>query len=162
MAIYAANGAKLFLGAALAAKSVDFVLEDFDDQVWGEVKELESLGQAGDTSAEITFDSIGEGRTKRLKGTRNAGSMDIVCGLDADDAGQTALVAAEKTAYDYAVKVVLNDAPSGGTPSTRYFIAKIASAVEVMDAANNVLKLNVSLWVNSNIVKVNRAAAVGG
>lgn len=88
--------------------------------------------------------------------------MEVVCGLDYSDAGQIALVAAEKEIHDYAFKLVLNDAPAGGTPSERCFIAKVGSAVEALDTANNVMKLNASLWVNSNVVKVNAAPGVGG
>ncbi len=154
MALYATNGAKLFLGGVLAQKSTDFVLADYSSQTWLEIKELESLGSLGDTSAEISIDIIGEGRTKRLKGTRNAGTMEVICGADYAGAGQAAAIAAEKTIHDYAWKLVLNDAPAGGTPSERYFIAKVGAAPEVFDAANNVMKQHLTLWVNSNIVKV--------
>ncbi|WP_028030526.1 hypothetical protein [Gemmobacter nectariphilus] len=158
MTIYATNGAKLYIGGALAAKSTDFVLTDFASQTWVEVGETEGLGSVGDASAEITFDGIAANRTRRLKGTRNAGTMEVVCGIDYDDNGQIALLAAEKTIHDYAFKLVLNDAPPAGTPSERYFVAKVGSAVEAFDTANNVMKLNASLWVNSNVVKVNAAA----
>lgn len=87
--------------------------------------------------------------------------MDVVCGIDYADAGQIALLAAEKSRENFAFRLVLNDAPTGGTPSERMFIAAVGSAVEAFDTANNVMKLNASLWVNSNVVKVN-AALTGG
>ncbi|MDQ7775542.1 MAG: hypothetical protein Q4615_06335 [Paracoccus aminovorans] len=156
MTIYATNGTRIFIGPALAAKSTDFVLADFPTagSGWVEIGETEGLGTVGDTSAEITFDGIASSRTRRLKGTRNAGSMEVVCGIDSADPGQIAAVAAEKTPHDYAFKMVLNDAPAGGTPSERYFVAKVASAAEQYDSANSVMKLNITLWVNSNVVKV--------
>lgn len=160
--IFATNGAKLYIGGVLAIKSDDFASSDFTSQVWVEIGETENLGTVGDTSAEISFDSIAANRTRRLKGTRNAGTMDVVCGIDYADLGQIALIAAEKTIHDYAFKLVLNDAPPGGTPSERLFIAKVASVAEAMDAANSVMKLNASLWVNSNIVKTNAAPGGGG
>ncbi|HWL56406.1 MAG TPA: hypothetical protein VNQ78_06965 [Paracoccus sp. (in: a-proteobacteria)] len=159
MTIYATNGTKIFIGAALAAKQTDFILSDFPTTGWVEVGETEGLGTVGDTSAEIAFDGINSSRTRRLKGTRNAGTMEVVCGIDYADPGQIAVIAAEKTPHDYAFKMVLNDAPAGGTPSERYFVAKVAAATEQYDTANSVLKLNVSLWVNSNIVKVDADAA---
>ncbi len=158
MTIYATNGARIFIGPALAAKSSDFVLADFPITGWVEIGETEGLGTVGDTSAEITFDGIASQRTRRLKGTRNAGTMEIVCGIDPEDEGQIAAIAAEKTPHDYAIKLVLNDAPAGGTPSERYFVAKVASAAEQYDSANSVMKLNISLWVNSNVVHVNATA----
>lgn len=160
MTIYATNGAKLFIGGPLANKSTDFVLLDFTTppQTWVEIGETEGLGSLGDTSAEITFDGISANRTKRLKGTRNAGTMEVVCGIDYANAGQIALLAAEKAKGEYAFKLQLNDAPPGGDPSVRYFIAAVGSAVEALDTANNVMKLNASLWVNSNVVRVNAEA----
>ena len=158
MTIYATNGAKLFIGGALASKAADFVFADFSAQTWVEIGETEGIGSLGDTSAEIAFDGIGSKRTRRLKGTRNAGTMEVVCGLDYADAGQIALLAGEKARGEFAFKLVLNDAPAGGTPSERYFVAAVGSAVEAMDTANNVMKLNASLWVNSNVVKVDAEA----
>lgn len=157
MTIYATNGARLYIGAPLAAKSTDFVEGDFDSQTWVEIGETENLGTVGDTSSEITFDGINTQRTRRLKGTRNAGSMDVIMGIDYDDAGQQALIAAEKTPHDYAFRIVLNDAPASGSPSERLFVAKVGSVAEAFDSANSVMKLNASLWVNSNVVKIDAA-----
>ncbi|WP_103172886.1 hypothetical protein [Paracoccus sp. SY] len=157
MTIYATNGARLYIGGALDTKSDPFVEADFSGQAWEEIGETENLGTVGDTSAEIAFDSIPAQRTRRLKGTRNAGSMDLVMGIDYEDAGQQALIAAEKTPHDYAFRIVLNDAPAGGTPSERMFVAKVASVAEAYDTANSVMKLNASLWVNSNVVKIDAA-----
>ena len=159
MTIYATNGARLFIGAALPAKSTDFIASDFTPQTWVQIGEIEALGTLGDTAAEITFDAIASQRTRRLKGTRSAGSMEVVAGIDYQDPGQIAVIAAEKTPHDYAFKLELNDAPPGGTPSQRLFVAKVASAAEALDTANTVMKLNMTLWVNSNVVKVDAATA---
>jgi hypothetical protein len=159
MTIFATNGAKTYIGGTITVPTGDLDQASFAGQVWIEVGETENLGTFGDTAAEITFDSIGANRTRRLKGTRNAGNMELVCGLDYADAGQLALIAAEKTIHDYAFRVVFNDAPPGGTPSERMFAAKVASAAEAADAANNVVKLNATLWINSNVVRVSAGGA---
>ena len=159
MTIYATNGAKLYIGGVMSNSAADLIATDFTGETWVEIKETENLGTLGDTTAEIAFDGIGASRTKRLKGTRNAGTMEVVCGIDYADAGQIALIAAEKTPHDYAFRLVFDDAPAGGTASERMFIAKVASAAEALDTANSVMKLNASLWVNSNVVRVNAAAA---
>ncbi|MEQ8309052.1 MAG: hypothetical protein RIE24_07895 [Silicimonas sp.] len=159
MTIYATAGAKLFIGGVLAQQSDDFVEADFNSETWTEIKELEALGSLGDAAEEISFSAIGESRTKRLKGPRSAPPMEVVCGLDYSDAGQQAAIAAEKEIHDYAFKVEFNDAPDGGTPSERYFIAKVASSTEAYDTANAVMKLNLALWVNSNVVRVDAAEA---
>lgn len=157
MTIYATNGAKLYIGGILDAPDSDLTLSSFSAQAWTEIHELEALGSLGDTSEEITFASVSSSRQRRLKGVRNAGTMEVVCGIDYADAGQLALIDAEKSRYDYAFKLVLNDASPTGTPSERYFVAAVGSASEAYDSANSVMKLNASLWVNSNVVKVNAA-----
>lgn len=160
--IFATNGAKIHIGGIIADPGEDLAATDFGGVTWVKIGETESLGSFGDSAAEITFDGIDSNRTRRLKGTRNAGTLELVCGIDYNDAGQIALIAAEKTVYDYAFRIVFNDAPAGGTPSERMFIAKVASAAEALDTANNVMKLNASLWVNSNVVKINAAPGGGG
>ncbi len=162
MTIHATAGTSLFIGVAKEQKSTDFVIGDFSIKTavtWIEVNEAEGLGSVGDTSEAVNFTAIKDARTRVLKGPRSAGTMEVVCGLDPNDEGQQALIAAERTIHDYEFRVVFNDAPPGGTPSERYFIAKVMSQSEQFDAANNVMKLNVSLGVNSNIVKIARAEA---
>lgn len=157
MGIFATAGSRIFIGQAKAQQSADFVEADFDGQSWVEISWVESIGAFGDESSEITFDAIGEGRTIKLKGVRNAGNLALVVGADYTDAGQAALRAGEATPDDYAFKVEFDDAPAGGTPSKRYFIAKIMSARETLDTANNVIKLNTNLGINSNVVRVDAA-----
>lgn len=157
MPIYATAGAKLYIGDVISDKSSDFTEADFAAETWTNISHLESLGTLGDQAEEITFDALGEGRRKRLKGVRNAPTMEVVAGIDYADAGQQALIAAEKTDHDYAFKIEFDDAPVGGTPSERYFIAKVGSSSEAYDTANSVMKLNASLWVNSNTVRVDAA-----
>jgi hypothetical protein len=160
MTIFATNGSKLYIGGAMASTSADLTLSSFSGQSanWEEIGEAEGLGSLGDTATEIDITTLNDNRTKRLKGSRSAGTMELVCGIDYADAGQLALIAAEKTDDEYAFKLVLNDAPAGGTPSERYFVALVGSTTEAFDAANQVMKLTASLWVNSNIVRVNAAA----
>jgi hypothetical protein len=162
MTIFASAGAKLYIGTTKEQKSTDFALADFSADnaaTWKQIGEIEGLGSVGDTSEAINFTGVSDGRTRTIKGPRSAGTMEVVCGLDPDDEGQQAAIAAEKAIHDYEFRLVLNDAPAGGTPSKRLFIAKVMSQSEQFDQANNVMKLNISLGVNSNIVKVARAEA---
>lgn len=154
MTVVATAGTKLEIGGVLAQKNVDFVAADFTSQTWLEINEVEGLGSLGDTSQAITFTAIKDKRDRTLKGSRSAGTMEIVCGIDYDDPGQLALLAAEKSIHDYAFRLTFDDAPAGGTPSQRMFIAKVMSQSEQYDQANNVMKLNASLGVNSNVVRI--------
>lgn len=156
MAIFATAGAKLYIGGSLAAKTTDFVVGDFSGQSWVEIGWLENIGAVGDEATPINFDAIGQNRTYKLKGTRNAGDMTVVAGIDYADAGQILARAAEISPNNFAFRLQFNDMPSGGTtPSYRYFIALVMSVREALETANNVMKLNLTLGVNSNIVRVN-------
>ena len=159
--IHATAGAKLFIGGTIDLPSGDLSESDFDGETWVEIKELESLGTIGDQAEEVEFSAIGSARTRRLKGTRSAAPMEVIAGIDYDDDGQLALIAAEKTHHNYAFKIEFNDAPEGGTPSERMFAAIVGSASEQLDTANSVMKLNAALWPNSNVVRIDAAPAGG-
>ena len=154
---------KLSIGTAKAFGTTDFVAADFTtgSPEWTLINGTTNLGAAGDTSELVTSNQIGSGRTRKAKGTRNAGSMTLVCDIDITDPGQLALIAAEKTRDSYAFMLEFDDAPAGGTPSTRYFSAFVMSTAEQYDEANSVMKLNATLEIDSNIVRV-AAAASGG
>lgn len=156
--IFATSGSKVYIGQSLASKITPFILSDFAGQSWVEIGFVETIGQFGDESSSIKFDSVGAGRTYKLKGNRDAGDISLVCALSYGDYGQAALRGAETTPNNYAFRVDFNDMPSGGTtPSKRYFIGLVMSAREQLDGANNVMKLNAAIGINSNIVRVNAA-----
>lgn len=151
---------KIFIGEVKAFSGTDFVASDFTTgtPTWTEIKGTTNLGGAGDEAQLITSDQVGSGRTRKIKGTRNAGSMQLVCDIDTTDPGQIALIAAEKSDDSFAFKIEFNDAPSGGTPGARYFTAFVMSAREQYEEANSVMKLNATLEIDSNIVRVAAAA----
>lgn len=152
--LYATAGTKVSIGGPLAFNGTDFDASDFAGQSWVEIGGTKNLGSSGDTSQLITSDQVNAGRTRKLKGTRNAGSMTLVCDLDSADAGQIALLAAERVKESYAFKIEFNDAPVGGTPSIRYFVALVMAATEELNEASSVMQLNTTLEIDSNIVKV--------
>lgn len=157
--LLATANTKLSIGTALASDGADFEATDFTTQTWVEIGGTTNLGSAGDTSGLGTSDQIAVARTRKFKTVRNAGSMEVVCDLDTTDAGQLALIAAEKTRDSYAIKIAFDDAPSGGTPSIRYFTAFVMSASESFDSATDRVQLHATLEIDSNVVKV--AAAEG-
>jgi hypothetical protein len=156
--IFATAGSQVYIGQAKASQSAPFVAADFDGQSWVPIGWLESIGEFGDESAEITFDAIGEGRTQKLKGIRNAGNMEMVMGIVDDDPGQIALLAAEALPDDFAFRVVFNNAPAGGgTAAERFFIGKVMTARENLGTANNVVRRGGRIGINSNVVRVDSA-----
>lgn len=160
--IFATSGAKFYIGGPVPLRDRSLTEADFVDQsdLWVEVVRHENLGSIGGSSAELEVKSGSHGEAKVLKGTRSANKMELICTLDYEDLGQVAIVAAERSHSNFAFRLVFNDASEGGTPSERLFIAVVGGVDEQLDDADFVPKMNASLWLNSNVVRIN--AAPGG
>jgi hypothetical protein len=156
--LFATAGAKFYIGAAKSYNYADFVEADFNGVAFTEIMGVTDMGTIGDKSELITSNWIGVARTVKAKGGRDSGSIQIVADLNYADPGQAALFAAEKAAGTYAFKIVFNDAPSGGTPSVRYFTALVMTVTEALAQSNNVMALNATLEIDSNVVRVSAAA----
>ena len=104
-------GCKFYIGPAMDLPDVDVTEADFSSVVWTEVKRYMEAGALGDAAALITTPLIDLQRDVKQKGTRNAPSRQDNFALSATDAGQLALIAAEKTNYNYPFRVDLNDTP---------------------------------------------------
>lgn len=157
--LFATAGSVLEIGPEIAFDGDDLVAGDFTSTSWTEVGGTTDLGTSGDTAQLITSTHVGNKRDRKLKGSRNAGSMQVVMDLDYSDAGQIALIAAEKSDRSFAFRITFNDAPTGGKPSQRMFIAYVMSATEALGSSNSVQQLQATLEIDSNIVRVAAAAA---
>jgi hypothetical protein len=152
MALYPVAGCRFWISTnPFAELPVDAQELDYDSVVWLEVKKWTQMGTFGDSAQLISTDLIGEGRTKKQKGTKNAGSMANVFAFDNTDPGQQKLLAASQSYNSYAFKVELNDKETT-VNSTRLMYGLVMSAQEVGGGANTVQTLNATVEVNSNIV----------
>lgn len=164
--LFATAGARVYIGAApkVWGGQLDLSIADFPSNGgnaidWIKISGVTNFGRFGDVSEVVLSPHIETRRARKLKGVRNAGAMQIVADIDYEDPGQLALIAAEKYDYSFPFKVVFKDAPVGGTPSERYFIALVMSADEALDEANNTMRLNAALEIDSNIVRVAATAS---
>jgi hypothetical protein len=122
---------------------------------WIQVEELEDLGEHGDTAEEITFTSISDARTRKQKGARNAGTKTIVVGADPLDDGQVALAAAQATDFNYAFKIVRNDARSASyTNTVEYFVGLVTGEAVNQGAQNNIVRQTFPISINTKIYRV--------
>ncbi|MFG1214987.1 phage tail tube protein [Xanthobacter sp.] len=161
MALFSASGSKIFIGAVKVPGSADFVAADFTAEDWTEIDEVESVGSFGDTSELITSNVLSKGRTRKAKGVKNAGTMEVTMNADYGDEGQLALRAAAAARDSYAFKVEFPDKPAAGASpknSVRFFTALVMSASDQMDEANAIIKLTSTLEINSNVVVVHASA----
>ena len=151
MTISTGSGVRLYIGTTTSAENLSQFLTD----TYVEVLEVEDLGEFGDEAEEVTFASLSDGRMRKLKGVRDAGTMAVIVGDDPTDAGQTALVSAEADVLDYNFKVVLNDKLTDlGTPSEHYFRGKVMSKRLAVGTVNNVLRRTFNIGVNSEIIEI--------
>lgn len=154
--LYPVAGAKIYIGGIKATQDTDFAAGDFTAQTWVEIDGWETMGEVGDAAEIITTQLINRNRDLKMKGTRNAGTMENNFAVLPTDAGQIALIAAEKSPSNYAFKVLFNDDPTPGTGSGTilYFVGLVTSARESGGGANAVRMLSSTIEINSNIVKV--------
>jgi hypothetical protein len=151
-------GAEIYIGGSMSVPTSDVTESSFSAVSWTLIDGWSTMGAIGDKAALITTPIINRGRDTKQKGTRNAGSMANKFAVIADDAGQLAVIAAEATALNYPFKIVFDDAPSGGTPTTKYFIGLVTDASEDGGNANTVRLMNGTIEVNTNVVTVEAAA----
>lgn len=159
MSLSAVSGQKFYIGGVKNDQAADFTSSDFSAVTWVEIDGWTQCGAAGDTAQLMTSSLINRGRDIKQKGTKNAGSMQNVFAIIPGDAGQTALIAAANTNKNYAFRIDNNDAalsPASPVPqpSKRYFVGLVMTAEEAGGSANTVQNLNVTIEINSNIVKV--------
>jgi hypothetical protein len=116
---------------------------------WVEVEELEDLGELGDTSEAITF------TVRKLKGPRDAGTQTVVVGRDPLDDGQQAFIAAEKTKFDFPVKIELADARTEDyTNSVLYYAGMVQGAPVNLGNVTNVVRRTFTVGINTAIFEV--------
>lgn len=161
MTISTAAGGKLFIGSSNVVDVPEewtpeeklLLIAEFEADSYVEVGEIEDMGEFGDTSTDVTFVSLSDARTRHLKGSRDAGTQTVVVGDDMTDEGQIAMEAAERTPFNYNFKIQLNDARSlGGTDSVHYYVGMVGSKRRNVGNANNVVRRNFAILINSAIV----------
>lgn len=150
--IKTASGTRVYIGASITATDADTLAEFEAMSAWTEIGLIESVGEFGDQSNEVTFSALGDARVRRSKGARDAGTMAVTCGHDPTDVGQAAVEAAEQTNFNYAFKVELPDAPAAGYSNTQiYFRGLVMSRRKNVGTNDNVIRNNYNIGINSEL-----------
>lgn len=150
--IKTASGTRVFIGASITADQADTLAEFEAMSNWVEIGLIESLGEFGDQSNEVTFSALGDARVRRSKGARDAGTMTLTCGHDPTDLGQAAVEAAEQTNFNFAWRVDLPDAPAAGYSNTQiYFRGLVMGRRKNVGTNDNVIRNNYSVGINSQL-----------
>lgn len=152
MGIITASGTRVYIGAAVTDAQADSLAEFEAMTGWTEIGLIESVGEFGDQSNDVSFAAIGDGRMRHAKGARDAGSMTLTCAHDPLDAGQAAVEAAEGTNDNYAFKVTIPDAPTGAyTDTAIYFRGLVRSKRKNIGSNDNVVRNTYEVGVNSEL-----------
>ena len=148
------NTTKFYISTAVVAETVDTAAE-YAALTYVEIVKVFDLGEFGDLHEAVEDSYIGEARVRRLKGTVDGGTMDLVVTVDADDLGQDKLVEARGASGDFAFKIVLPDKKtSGGAGTTFYYRAAVLGGRTSLGEANSVIRATWSLAINSDQIKV--------
>lgn len=153
MSVTTAAGTRISIGPRLTAdlpKTSAAAITLLSGLTYVAVGEVENIGDYGDETGDVTFAGLADSRTRHLKGLSDAGSVELGIGLDSGDAGQMALVVAQKdrNRFDYPFKVEYLDG------SIDYFAAKVMSNKKGVGGAEDVIKRNVTIGINSEIYDV--------
>lgn len=154
MAVTGTLGARLYTSAT-PLSNIDGAADAIGDfqglTIATECGLIENFGELGRQFETVTFVSVGEGRTRKLKGPYNDGQMQLTLGLDLSDAGQAALKsyadASNQNTYPFKITLVGADA----SYDTIYFGAIVTAFRTQMGAANAVVKAMLTLEINTTI-----------
>lgn len=157
--ILTASGTKYYIGPAKTESEADSTVE-FAALTWVEVGLVEDLGEIGDESPPVTGAVLGDGRTRKAKGARDAGTLSVICFHAPLDAGQIAMEAAEATKNNFTFKIVLPDRPEPtGTDTIQYFRGLVMSKRKRIGTNDNIIRRVFNVAVNSQIFEVPAAEA---
>lgn len=99
----------------------DLTLGQFQALTWVQVKGVGSHGETGSNTNILSYDTWDTDVIQKGKGMTNAGDPEIELARNPNDPGQIILNAAAATNYNYAFKIIRNDAViNGGVPTVRY------------------------------------------
>lgn len=127
-----------------------------------ELTGVETIGEFGDQAQLVTFQLLGEGRTRKLKGAKDAGDIQVVCAHDPLSTSQAAMVGFAALPYSYAFKVLAADgADANDEDSAFYFTGKVMSAPFNPGDANTPARRTFNIAIDTAVVE-DIGAAVSG
>lgn len=150
--IQTTSGARFFISNSSITSAVDTIAEFEATSQWIEIGLVEDLGELGDEASAVTGAAIGDGRIRKAKGARDAGTLAVVCFHDPIDAGQLAVIAAEGTNNNYGFKIILPDSPSEAYSDTiQYFRGLVMSKRLRLGTNDNIMRRLFNIGVNSEV-----------
>lgn len=157
---------RIYIGGTVSQGTVHrpggLTASDFAGQEWLLIEQPENLGRLATrgVEAEHQMTRSGPPRRPRAKIGRAVEDMTLTFSLAVHKPGQAALLEAEVDGKARAFKIVLADAPAGGFPSERLFIAVVGSVGESFGGPEDQPRLLVDLWLSGEAVRIHAAEGV--
>lgn len=130
-------------------------LAEFEAVNWLSIKEIEDIGEFGVEGSEQTFLSLEDGYVRKLKGSLNSGSIEMVTARDPMDPGQNKAREAAGDWSKYPIKIQLNDAPTpDGEPTVYYMRVIVMSAKSNYGNADNIVRTTFNLSIDGQILEL--------
>ena len=153
MTVNVANGSKLSIAQTLTTNNP--IQATYEAMHWTLISEVEDAGTVGDSAADITFESLADGRVRHFAGPFDAGAETVVCGHDITDAGQRAVGVAFAARLLTAFKLELTDRPDvDHTNTIKYYGARVLKFDAAVGNARNVIRRNMTLGINTPVIEV--------
>jgi hypothetical protein len=137
------------------------ILTEFQADDYTPIANISNVGEAGSEAEIVVGKFVDQTYSRKIKGSRDNGTMELTVARDSSDEGYQALIAAEKTDGIYNFCVELSDKPStGASPknSKFYFAALVASARNSFGEADNIVSTTFSLAISGAIFEVAASA----
>lgn len=117
------------------------------DLVFTPIGQVEQYGEHGVTAQISTFTAINDAVVQKFKGSKDYGTMNIVCGHLPSDAGQDIVASASESQNRYSVKITYPLRQGELTPEIHYLDVLVASATFQDGAVNDVRKRAVAFAI---------------
>ena len=142
---FTSAGTKLFISSAAPAT---YNQTGFAALVWTEIGEVSEMGEFGRQYNLVTFNTLGDRRTVKRKGSYNDGTIACQMARVPDDAGQTILTTAVNSDNSYSIKIKLQD----GT--VFYTTAQVMSYTTNIGNVDQITSATVNLEIDNDIIEV--------
>ena len=142
---FTSAGTKLFISASAPAT---YNSAGFAALTWTEIGEVSEMGEFGRQYNLVTFNTLGDRRTVKRKGSYNDGTIACQMARVPDDAGQTILTTAVNSDNSYSIKIQLQD----GT--VFYTSAQVMSYTTNIGNVDQITSATVNLEIDNDILEV--------
>lgn len=152
-AVNVAAGSKLSIGETLTTNNP--VQATYEAMTWTELGEVEDVGTLGDSTADITFETMKDSRVRHYAGPADAGTETVVCAHVIDDPGQAAVKTAFENRLLTAFKLELTDRPDvGHTNTIKYYGARVLQFRANVGNPRNVVRREMQLGINTPVLEI--------